>query len=284
MRISIITIILIFHTVTGRGQNLISNYTFEDGNMNIVCDDWYNGCGEELSVSCDTNFHCRVGFFRQSPSLIPEDVWSLKLTAGWFPDEGLAQTYITGQSGTKIYQLHYAMKSDTFAGHTAYGIGAIGTYSGGQFTSGKMIWDTTSHWKAYTIIDTITTEATDTIAVRLSAGMTEVIPNTAFFDLVELTVIGTLTDVESSEQDEQVNIKIYPNPATDNIAIELPDDKNETYTIDLFNPTGQRIRTINSRQNRTTIPRGHLPSGLYFFQVRNESNGRVIGQGRFVWE
>jgi len=97
MKILSISIIIAINTTIGTGQNLISNWKFQDDTMEIKCVDWYDGCGDELTISCDTLYNCQVRFYNQSPSALPEDVWSLQLFADML-QEGIAETYVTGQS------------------------------------------------------------------------------------------------------------------------------------------------------------------------------------------
>ena len=183
-------ILLTTHATLAIGQNLISNWKFQDDTMAIKCQDWYDGCGNELTISCDTFLNCQVSFFNESPSVLPEDVWSLQLEAG-FVSGWFAKTYITGQNGTQIYQLKNWMKSPNWTGSAS-----LGTIAQNQFTASNTLSDTTSIWKQYSFIDTLTTLSSDTIAVRLSAGTGDFCVCTSYFDFIELTVTDTLTSIE----------------------------------------------------------------------------------------
>ena len=140
------TLAIILNTlmvIDGYGQNLISNSSFET-NGQLNCQSWYDACGFELTHQCDsTPPYCNGEFYQDAPA--NGETWCLKLTAGMLPGEGFAETYITGQSDTNIYQLDYWMKSPGWSGGAS-----IGIISQNQFTASKTMSDTTSIWKKYT--------------------------------------------------------------------------------------------------------------------------------------
>ena len=59
---------------------------------------------------------------------------------------------------------------------------------------------------------------------------------------------------------------IYPNPATDNITIETPQQS----TIEISNIQGQLIKTLVASSIKTNIDVSALPSGVYVVQVKTE--------------
>lgn len=278
MKTLTLSIILMTNTVIGLGQNLISNWKFQDDTSAIKCQDWYDGCGNELTISCDTLPYCHVSFSNQSPSVLPEDVWSLQLKAG-FQQAGFAETYITGQGGTMIYQLKFYMKSPDWLGSAS-----IGTVSQNQFVASTTISDTTSIWKQYSFIDTLTTLTTDTIAVRLSAGIGDFCICTSYFDLIELTVIDTTTSIKSISQLDNAGIKIYPNPSNENITIDIVDNNNENHILRVYGSAGQLIKTIQITNNILTFDNRDIESGLYFYQIQRITDKKIIGQGKFIVE
>ena len=282
MRTLTMTIFLLANTIIGQGQNLISNWTFEGDTFAMKCNDWYDGCGNELTISCDTTLYCQVTFKEESPIPSQWEVWSLLLDAG-FPQEGFAETYITGQSGTMIYQLKYWIKSDTtLQGDNSTGLASIGLGTQSQFTASKTISDTASNWKQITLTDTLTTLSTDTITVRLSAGICDFCINTVYFDRIELTIIDTLTSINDLDQLGNINIKVYPNPSADNVTIEITSSKNANRTLTIYNSTGQLIKTIKTNKNIVTIDNEHISSGLYFYQIQSTVDKIEIGQGKFI--
>lgn len=280
MKNLIIIIFLVTFTINGFGQNLISNWKFQDDAMNIKCDGWFNGCGNELTISCDTVPYCLVGFKNEAASVIPEEVWSLQLEAG-FPNEGLAETYITGQTGTQIYELKFWMKSES---DISKGFASIGTISQNQFSASKTISDTAIYWKELKLIDTLTTQETDTIVVRLSAEKCDFCVRKVYFDFIEFTVIDNSSSVMNFQQNDRVDIKIYPNPSKDKITFKIDDSKHENHKITIYNTTGQILKTPETNEKTFSIDNSDISKGLYFYQVQRMADEKIIGHGKFIRE
>jgi len=102
--------------------------------------------------------------------------------------EGYAETYITGQSGTNIYQLKGWMKNIDWTGYISIGV----LSQEPQYTQfaplKKYVSSNSANWTQYTLTDTITTQSNDTIVVRLSTDMTPIgfESQKVLFDLIEL--------------------------------------------------------------------------------------------------
>ena len=112
--------------------------------------------------------------------------WSLELMSGSTQGSGAfigkIETYITGQSGTNVYQLSVWMKSlNKWPGSVA-----IGTFSQNQFIQQSITGGETQSWEQFILTDTLTVEKSDTIAVILSAGTAPVASGRVRFDLVQL--------------------------------------------------------------------------------------------------
>ena len=74
-------------------------------------------------------------------------------------------------------------------------------------------------------------------------------------------------------EDEESHISIYPNPANDNITIELSSD---CHTIEIYDSFG---RMMMSQQVAETLSQqlvdvdiSKYPSGLYLVVVKNDNN------------
>lgn len=168
-----------FEETTTSGQNLILNPSFEISGQ-PTAENWFFSGGIEgdtsLSLSQDTP--PRGGN------------WSLPLHPGWPPQVGFAETYINALGGTNVYELRVWTKNSNWGGGSI-GIG-IGVKSQKLYpdplTQVKWVAVTDTNWTEYILIDTLTTQANDTIVVRFSAGMSNLSLETykVFFDLVEL--------------------------------------------------------------------------------------------------
>ena len=75
-------------------------------------------------------------------------------------------------------------------------------------------------------------------------------------------------------------IKIYPNPASDQITFNVGDLTN--VSIDIYNAVGQKISAFNSIDYQFVFNLGDLPIGVYFFVISKNYNpiktGKIIFQ------
>jgi len=70
------------------------------------------------------------------------------------------------------------------------------------------------------------------------------------------------------EQIAQVAIKIYPNPTTEKITLEIPDWQDlQTGNFKLFSLTGQLLQEQPVHSVTTIISLAGLPSGVYILKV-----------------
>lgn len=69
--------------------------------------------------------------------------------------------------------------------------------------------------------------------------------------------------------------KIYPNPATENVFIELQSENNEQFSLEILNLKGQKIfydsYDIAEGENRISIDLSKIAKGNYLLKVKNES-------------
>lgn len=277
MKKTIGTLVFIALTVVSYGQNLISNWQFQYPNMQPRCDGWFNSCGEELSTHCDTNLYCYVGLINQSPSLVPEYIWSLKVKAG-FPQEGFAETYITGQSGTNIYVLKFWMKATGW-----HGGAKIGLKTQNQFIENKSLIDTATFWKQFTLIDTLTSQSSDTITVRLTAGFGDfcVCPPVNFA-FIEFTKVGT-TYVEEPIEPNNFS-KAYPNPSNNILSIEIIKVRRNNLSLEVYNTIGQRVAHKQTNGNIFTLHKNELGVGFYGYKLYTTTDKKLIGHGKIIFE
>ena len=108
-------------------------------------------------------------------------------------------------------------------------------------------------------------------AVRLAnANLWE--SNTGYNDLkATVTVSSEILAIEDNGIDT-LQFKVYPNPASDNITVEL--DNVSDYTISLYNTIGQRVRTNPLATSTQTLRMNtkHLDNGVYILKIDNGSN------------
>jgi hypothetical protein len=68
------------------------------------------------------------------------------------------------------------------------------------------------------------------------------------------------------------SVTVYPNPATDNINVDLHKIDHSKAVISIYDVTGKLLRSYNASSNRLSINRDGLQSGLYFVSV--DANNR----------
>ena len=92
------------------------------------------------------------------------------------------------------------------------------------------------------------------------------------------SVIINVNDVGISEISENAQITVYPNPTSDLISLELNSSKEDNFTLDLMNATGELIASTNlSHFSGTVIKKFDLrgmANGIYFIEII--SNDKVF--------
>lgn len=101
-------------------------------------------------------------------------------------------------------------------------------------------------------------------------------------DYIRVYQLPNTTGLSEMQRDRQ--LKIYPNPATDRLTIELPEQASQKLHLRLFNAQGQLLRDEDqnpSGKSSQLDELGRLPAGLYLVQL--EADGQRYF-ARFVKE
>lgn len=89
-----------------------------------------------------------------------------------------------------------------------------------------------------------------------------------------------INSIELGENIFSYPIKVYPNPARQNVKIEFYNPKNEKTTLMLYDAHGRIVRTIKDiTTNTIEIQKQNLTAGFYFFQLY--ANGRMLAKGKW---
>ena len=73
----------------------------------------------------------------------------------------------------------------------------------------------------------------------------------------------------------------YPNPATSYINFTFDNTVNKTYTLQVYNFMGRKMKEARITESRLTINLDdNYLRGLYIYQLRDQS-GRIIESGKF---
>jgi hypothetical protein len=83
---------------------------------------------------------------------------------------------------------------------------------------------------------------------------------------------------ESSVIGRQSSVKIYPNPSSTIITIELPGPAPQ-FQISIFNPSGMEVITQQASGSSTDLNIRSLPGGVYFIRITDE---KELFFGKFV--
>ncbi len=86
------------------------------------------------------------------------------------------------------------------------------------------------------------------------------------FGCKSISAILSVTNAKIEEYSYDNEIFIYPNPANDNITIEVP----QKATIEISNIQGQLIKIIPTSGNKTNVDVSAFTSGIYIVEVKTE--------------
>jgi hypothetical protein len=198
--------------------------------------------------------------------------WSLQLSPGWIPQEGFAQTYVSGQSGIGVYQLTFWSKS--ISGWK--GSVMIGQWSQMSWVQSNIIYCDSTTWTQYSLIDTLSLQIGDTIGVHLSAGRTEVAYGRVLFDLIHLRRIESITDVDSKYNQPPTHFALnqnYPDPFNPTTVINYQLPFTGIVSLKVFDVLGREILTLVNEQQKAgnhivNFDATKLTSGIYFYSLK----------------
>jgi uncharacterized delta-60 repeat protein len=79
----------------------------------------------------------------------------------------------------------------------------------------------------------------------------------------------------------QLDVNVFPNPASININVTLDESyMNQGVNLAVLNTAGQVVKQVLLDYSHTTIDLEQMPTGIYFYQIRN--NNRVIKSGKII--
>jgi len=84
---------------------------------------------------------------------------------------------------------------------------------------------------------------------------------------------GATEEIEIPVVFENVGFGMYPNPASDELTVEVPLEADADVAVAILDPAGkaaiQQHRALTKGDNLITLDVSRLPNGVYFVQVRN---------------
>ena len=76
------------------------------------------------------------------------------------------------------------------------------------------------------------------------------------------------------------SVKVFPNPATDEVVFEFSDNENLNYQLRLYSVFGELIYSSIISSSKTSIALNHVSSGLYFYTITSPT--KTVYSGKFV--
>lgn len=86
--------------------------------------------------------------------------------------------------------------------------------------------------------------------------------------IISHTINGGVTEVEENLINNQ--IRIYPNPASDIVTLNLGNTNNSDLTMNIYNLIGAFVKTEKLKQNQQQINVGDLSNGIYMVEIKSK--------------
>ncbi|RPD49698.1 T9SS C-terminal target domain-containing protein [Hymenobacter sediminis] len=200
--------------------------------------------------------------------------------AGYYDGTASATTVTAGSSQTISYSAGYASSA-----YTEYWKVYIDYNQDGDFTDSGELVASRSSSSASTLTSTFTVPATaKTGATRLRIVMSDASAtmscNSYSYGETEdytLTITGGAAR-QSGQTAEAAGYRVFPNPATDVLNIEVPAATNAaTVSVKVYDLRGAEMKQITFDGNLLNI--GHLAKGVYTLRI---TDGQQVSHQRFV--
>ena len=156
----------------------------------------------------------------------------------------------------------------------------------GVFLTNKTDWTlvsgqfTATGGERYLVIGNFKNEAnTDTVSVPGGGTFSPGNYTGAYYYIDDVSVTSCDSVTGLQENLALGNFSIYPNPTSQYATLEFNNYKNENHTLTLYDAQGGVVRTMtNIASDKVEIEIRNLPSGLYFFQLSTDRQVRAIGK------
>jgi hypothetical protein len=86
--------------------------------------------------------------------------------------------------------------------------------------------------------------------------------------------VGSTAGIETQKSND-VNLSVFPNPATDNVTINIGNTVSGTKTIELYDITGKLVLARSTDTNTAQVDLTSVSKGTYFVKVSDESKNVV---------
>ena len=107
-------------------------------------------------------------------------------------------------------------------------------------------------------------------------------PNTDSYQFPYAYQVAFTPDATPTMELTESQIKVYPNPTSTVLNIELPENTSSVFEVFLTDIVGKVMKKDVLAGQKTSIDVSELPNGLYFAQILE--GGKVVGVKKFVVE
>jgi hypothetical protein len=90
--------------------------------------------------------------------------------------------------------------------------------------------------------------------------------------------IGDFSIGIESPEAGNIDLIVYPNPSVDFIRIDLPPKTEMLTEVNIFNQSGQRVRSIEEVDSNTNINTSSLKPGVYFLRATMSTGEKAFGK------
>lgn len=169
--------------------------------------------------------------------------------------------------------------TDTAAMSVTLKKNGVGVFTGGAATL-SLFLDTASEW---TLIGTIltgfyTATTPDTLGMKFySSNRKPIKGSTLHLDAVLLGYVNLPSALQ--EVADQINVSVYPNPASDLITIST-DINTEGFRAYICDISGKIVSANNLDGQKTTINVSEFAAGTYIYRIA-DAQGNILKQNRF---
>lgn len=187
--------------------------------------------------------------------------------------QGYAQS-ISGDPSGNVLVAGFFKDSVNFGATTLRNGGGVGIFIAKYDTSGSVLWAKAAGGDTKSKADGVNSVASDNwgnvlITGRFQSptitfGTTTLTNNYESFFVAKIGSFGTgIHDVRASDL-----INVYPNPASNQLFIELNDFKNTK--VEIFNIEGKLLQRTTLISSKTTLEISNLTSGIYFVKIKSD--------------
>ena len=124
--------------------------------------------------------------------------------------------------------------------------------------------------------NTTPTQTTASISGLAPGDYIVTVTDTNSCTFMDTVTVGAFTGIR--DIDKNANIKVYPNPAVNELNIVTT--FNGKAVFDIFDIVGRQIKSVAIRGDNTRVDIAELPEGMYLYQILDD-NGAILSKGKF---